>query len=96
MNNGILHKKIFSNIPVLTTKRLILRKITRSDAKDMFEYARLPQVSRFTLWRPHKSLSETVEFINFVMNNYRARASENWGIVYKPDGKFIGTIGFFN
>lgn len=96
MNNGLLHKKIFSNIPILISKRLTLRKITVSDAKDMFEYARVPKVSKYTVWSPHKDISETLDFIRYVIRNYRSCESEDWGIIYKPDTKFIGTIGFFN
>ena len=96
MNNGSLHKKIFSNIPTLSSKRLALRKIAVSDAKDMFDYARAPGVSKYTIWSPHKDISETLDFIRYVIKNYHSCASEDWGIVYKPDAKFIGTIGFFN
>ncbi len=96
MKNGILHKKIFCDIPTLSSNRLDLRKIAISDAKDMFEYARVPSVSRFTLWAPHRNISETLEFIKHIIRSYRSCDSEDWGIVYRPEGKFIGTIGFFN
>ncbi|MBN1823259.1 MAG: GNAT family N-acetyltransferase [Endomicrobiales bacterium] len=79
--------------PVLRTKRLVLKKIRRSDAADMFEYASNPAVSRFTLWRPHRGISETKRYIGHVINNYRRGVPENWGIYRRS--KLIGTCGFF-
>jgi len=83
-------------LPNLETNRLILRKITLRDARDIFDYAKDPSVSRYTLWYPHKSLSDTRQYIGFVKKNYRLRMPENWGIVYKADNRLIGTIGLFN
>ena len=83
-------------MPVLKTSRLILRKITLRDAEDIFEYAKNPAVSRFTLWSPHRKLSDSVKFVKYITSNYRKGVEENWGIVHKTDGKLIGTIGFFN
>jgi ribosomal-protein-alanine N-acetyltransferase len=96
LKKGEFYKTIFCDIPTLASKRLILRKVKTSDARDMFEYARVPSVSRYTLWTPHKNIHETLGFIKHINRNYRACRSEDWGIVNKADGKFIGTIGFYD
>lgn len=88
-------KKVFRSLPVIKTKRLILRKLTSADAGDIYAYAGNPEVSRYTLWRPHSSLAQTRRFIANVRKNYRSGSPENWGIEDRADAKLIGTIGFF-
>lgn len=80
----------FESFPVLETERLILRKITSGDAEDMHIYASDPEVTQSVTWRTHHSLSETKEFINTFLPTYDAP----WGIEYKADGTFIGTVHF--
>ena len=38
--------RTFSNIPTLHTDRLTMRKMKVSDAADMFEYAKLEEVTK--------------------------------------------------
>jgi ribosomal-protein-alanine N-acetyltransferase len=83
-------------LPTLSTKRLILRKMALNDAGDMFEYASDPEVTKFTLWEHHGSKNDSVEFLKFVTNNYEKGEIENWGITLKETGRFIGTCGYFN
>ena len=40
---------LFSRIPTLETARLTLRGMKVSDAEDMFDYARRPQVTEYLL-----------------------------------------------
>ncbi len=89
--------KTFSNIPTLRTERLILRKIKQSDAEDVFEYSSDPQVSEFLLWRPHKSVEYTKEYLAYIKNEYRIGKFFDWAITVKDGiykGKMIGTCGF--
>jgi len=83
-------------MPVLNTKRLVLRKVTLQDAKDIYEYAKDPVVSKYTLWSRHRNLTDSLKFVKYITSNYRKGVEENWGIVYKAENKLIGTIGFFN
>lgn len=74
----------------IETKRLILRPISLFDAKDMFEYASEPEVSKFLTWEPHKSIEDTLEVLNKMTN-----ASDNhkiFAVVLKENKKMIGTI----
>jgi len=86
---------VFGNLPRLETDRLILRKMRLEDAQDMFEYASDPEVSRFTLWDYHKTIEDSLAFLSCVLKGYEEHQIENWGIVYKENGKFIGTCGYF-
>ncbi|MHB9154280.1 MAG: GNAT family N-acetyltransferase [Endomicrobiales bacterium] len=87
---------VFRDLPPLRTARLLLRKIRLEDAADMFEYAKDPEVSRYTLWTPHRSLDETRAYLSCVLNNYREGRLENWGLECRENGKFIGTCGYFS
>ncbi|MFD4931638.1 GNAT family N-acetyltransferase [Peribacillus butanolivorans] len=87
-------KDIYGQLPTLETERLIMRKINMKDAEDMYAYASDSEVSRFVTWEPHRSLSDTKDYIQFVLQNYEDNKLAPWGIEYKDNGEFIGTIDF--
>ncbi|SMQ80961.1 ribosomal-protein-alanine N-acetyltransferase [Bacillus sp. OV166] len=87
-------EKIYGDLPILETERLILRKVTLDDAEDIFSYGSNEEVSKYVTWNTHQTLSETKEFIGFVMNKYESSQVAPWGIEHKETGKFIGTIDF--
>lgn len=91
-----LFDKIFKRGPVIETKRLILRQMRVSDARDMYEYARLPEVTRYLLWAPHESLAYTESYLRQVENAYSRDEFHDYGVILKKNGKFIGTCGFAN
>lgn len=80
----------YGDIPTLETERLILRKITLEDAKDMYTYASNEEVTKYVTWDKHSSLSDTIDFINKFLPQYDAP----WGIQHKENGRFIGTVHF--
>lgn len=86
--------EIFSDLPELKTERLLLRKIFLSDAENIFEYARVPVVSKYLSWRPHVSIENSKEFICALIQNYIDGAPASWGIEIDAEKKLIGTIGF--
>ncbi|MDP8227452.1 MAG: GNAT family protein [Candidatus Celaenobacter polaris] len=85
---------IFSNIPILCTKSLILKKMTLKDAEDLFEYASDPEVTKYITWAPHKSIDDSIDFLKSVLRRYENNEVSEWGIVYKENNKFIGTCGY--
>lgn len=96
MTNDKLYK-IFSKIPTIHTKRLTLKKITESDAEDVFEYSSDPEVSKYLLWYPHKNIEYTKEYLYRLKNDYRIGRYYDWGVYIRGgenDGKMIGTCGF--
>ena len=92
--DNIKYRKIFSDLPVLETERLILKKIEPSNANDMYAYASLDQVTRYLLWTPHLNINETKGYIEFLQKQYRKGNYADWGLNCKSDGAFIGTCGF--
>jgi [ribosomal protein S5]-alanine N-acetyltransferase len=80
--------------PTLETERLVLRKITLSDADDVFEYASDNNVSKYTTWESHITKEDTLAFLNVVIKKYENNQPSEWGIIYKETNKFIGTCGW--
>ncbi|MGA9225561.1 MAG: GNAT family protein [Mesobacillus sp.] len=87
---------VFSNLPTLETERLILRKITMDDTADIHKYASNPDVSKYVFWETHRSLSDTNDYIRFIVDLYKNGKLSPWGIEYKEDGRLIGTVDFVN
>ena len=84
----------FLDMRSLETPRLILRRITKKDASDMFEYSRNPEVSKYLTWSAHEDRAYTASYIKFLIKKYRSGEYFDWGIEIKDSGKFIGTCGF--
>ncbi len=85
---------LFKNLPVLETDRLKLRKLTMRDAGDVFEYASVPEVSRYVSWEPHRTIADTKSFLKHLLFQYEKGIPTSWGIVLKENEKLIGTGGF--
>ncbi|WP_285397019.1 GNAT family N-acetyltransferase [Lysinibacillus sp. fls2-241-R2A-57] len=56
------------------------------------DYASCENVARFVTWDAHKSLDDTKEFIELILNWYKQGKHLLWGIEYEQ--KLIGTIDF--
>ncbi len=89
-------EKLVNNVPALPTlsierletERLILREFRESDAEDVYEYARDPEVGPNAGWKPHESLDESRDVVkNFI------QSGEVWAIEDKATHKVIGSIG---
>ncbi len=82
--------------PTLTTARLTLRAFEEPDAGPLFEYARNPNLTRFTLWDHHRAMSETVAFVrDYARLRYREGMVEPYAITLTPSPKPIGACGCF-
>ncbi|MBQ9748332.1 MAG: GNAT family N-acetyltransferase [Clostridia bacterium] len=92
MNEEML--SVFVKPPTLETDRLRLRKIVVSDYKDMFDYSRRPETSRYLLWTPHDSPKFTKRYIAYLQGQYRDENFYDFALEYKESGKMIGTCGF--
>ena len=71
----------------LETKRLILRRWEESDAEDLYQYARDPEVGLPAGWPPHQRVDESREVIRAVFSG-----RECYAICLKEDGRAIGAI----
>ena len=55
----------------LETNRLILRRVTMDDAKQMFDnWASNPNVTKFMTWPTHSDVEITKMVINYWIKNY--------------------------
>lgn len=72
---------------ILETERLVLRPWEDSDAENLYEYAKDPEVGPIAGWPPHKSVDESRNIIKTVFS-----APEAYAVCLKADGKAIGAI----
>ena len=86
--------EVFSHLPTLLTQRLILRPVRMSDAQDLYEYSRDPEVARHVLWDAHRSIHQTRNYIRYLQHQYRTAAPGTFAIALRDTGKVVGTIGF--
>ena len=70
----------------LRTQRLILRPWRESDDRDMFEYAKDPDIGPMAGWIPHRDILESREIVRSFIDGRRTFALE-------LDGKVIGSLG---
>ena len=86
--------RIFSRMPELETGRLLLRRMRVGDEQDMYAYARLSEVTRYLLWSPHPDVYYTRDYLRYLATRYATGSFYDWAVVYKPNGRMIGTCGF--
>ena len=72
---------------MLETERLVLRRWEESDAENLFQYAKDPDVGPIAGWPPHQSVEESLDVIRNVFNG-----PEAYAICLKKDNKAIGAI----
>ncbi|MGN0145539.1 MAG: GNAT family N-acetyltransferase [Clostridium sp.] len=73
---------------VLETNRLILRPWKETDAFDLYECAKDPQVGPAAGWPAHTSVEESCEIIRTVLSK-----KETYAVVLKSEKKVVGSIG---
>ena len=72
---------------MLKTERLLLRRWEDSDAENLYEYAKDPDVGPIAGWPPHQSVDESRNVIRTVF-----QGKEAYAICLKTDEKAIGAI----
>ncbi len=73
---------------ILETERLILRSWEESDAEDLYEYAKDPQVGPIAGWPAHTSVENSRQIIREVLSE-----PETYAMVWRETGQPIGCIG---
>jgi ribosomal-protein-alanine N-acetyltransferase len=82
--------------PTLSTERLTLRAFSDEDAPALFEHARNPSVTRYTLWDAHQSINDTLIFVHdYALIRYREGMPEPYAITITPDPRPVGALGCF-
>lgn len=97
---GFLSEKMkqpeFSEFPILTTDRFILRKLLLSDAPVIYKLRSDDEVARLTGKKPYTSLDEATSYIKKIDQMINHKECIFWGISYKNSTALIGTICFWN
>lgn len=77
----------------IETERLILRDASVDDAEDMFEYAKLEEVTKYLSWKPHLSVKDSEKLLEMLGKEAKEKDSYVFKvIVLKENDKMIGTI----
>lgn len=81
-----------TKLPVIETKRLILREIKLSDCNDMFEYASIPWFGPMAGWQPHRTVGETKSIIQLFIDKKKYGQLGTFAVILKEENKMIGTL----
>lgn len=80
----------------IETERLVLRKFTIYDAKDIFNnWASDVDICKYLRWTKHKNINETINLLNNWIYEYENKSFYQWAITIKESGFLIGSIGLF-
>ena len=77
----------------IETKRLIIRCLTVEDASEFFRTVGDPDVMKYWLGGPDKSIETTEQRIVEIENHWKTHGFGDWGIVEKKNGRIIGFSG---
>ncbi len=78
----------------IETSRLILRRFTLDDAKQMYDnYASDEKVTKYMTWQPHADIGVTKSLLREWVDAYEKDDYYNWAIVLKDKEELIGSIG---
>lgn len=81
-----------SNIPTIETSRLRLRKLRTSDLEPYFQLASSEEVTRYMLWKPHKTIAESEQSIRKTLRRYEEGSCCRWAISLRETDVLIGII----
>ncbi len=96
LTNQTMPEFHFTPFPELTTKRLLLRKITMDDAPVIFFLRSNETVLRFIGKEPAASIKEAEEFIQRINTSIDTNESILWGIaLWSNPAEVIGTICYW-
>ncbi|MBL7744451.1 MAG: GNAT family N-acetyltransferase [Chitinophagaceae bacterium] len=86
----------FSPFPVLTTERLLLRKLTAEDEQGIFALRTDDIVNKYLDRIKARSVEDARKFIQKVNNSIDSNELIYWGICLRPKTRIIGTVCFWN
>lgn len=86
--------KAFSLFPVLETDRLILRRLEKYDAPNMFSYFSKDEVTEYYDLESFTSEIQASELIERFITRYEEKKQIRWAITLKESDELIGTCGF--
>ncbi|MBL0341171.1 MAG: GNAT family N-acetyltransferase [Bacteroidetes bacterium] len=73
----------FQNFPHLSTKRLTLRPVLKTDCNEIFRLRSHPEVMRYIAKKPVETMEEAVAFIERIAAIEKANECVTWAITIK-------------
>ena len=80
--------------PILTSERLILNELKKTDRKQIFEIFSDPDVTAHYDVERFKEIKEAVQLIKYFSSRFETRTGIRWAIRKKGEPKLIGSCGF--
>ncbi len=77
-------------MPIVETRRLILRPWREEDAEDLYRYASDPEVGPAAGWAPHSSVEDSLQVLRTILIK-----PDTWAITCRGSDEPIGSIGIF-
>ena len=78
---------------IFETTRLRLRPPDKDDAQIIFDtYAQDPDVTRYLVWLPHRSVETTKHFISYCNQRWAAKTAFSYIITKLEDGELLGMV----
>lgn len=84
----------FNPFPTLFTERLILKKIEKSDAQDMYIMRSDKEIMNYIPRPIATTIADAEHLIETMHAGIENKTSINWGICKKADNKLVGVVGF--
>lgn len=85
----------FTPFPVLTTPRLTLRELSKSDSAEIFFLRSDPAVLRYVDRKTALSIDEARRYIDFIHDLRKKNEVILWGITLHPDDEVIGYVCYW-
>jgi ribosomal-protein-alanine N-acetyltransferase len=83
----------FSSFPTLTTERVILRELQRSDAADVLVFRSDAEAQRFNS-EPLLTLEQSTGLIDELLDAYAAQSAVPWAVTLRASGRVVGLFGY--
>lgn len=86
----------FNNpFPILETPRLLLRRINKEDAAEIFALRSHPETMRYIPRPLATKIEDAVEHFNMIDSKIETNEGINWAITLKGNSKMLGIIGHY-
>jgi RimJ/RimL family protein N-acetyltransferase len=78
---------------LIRTERLVLRRPVERDAAAIFDgYAQDLDVVRYLVWRPHRTVDDTHEYLRYVQHGWMTGTELTWALTFPDRDRLIGMI----
>jgi ribosomal-protein-alanine N-acetyltransferase len=81
----------------IITERLIIQKLRYEEAEEIFySYSGKPEATRFMSWQTHQTLRDTIAFLRYANEGWRAGTDYSYSVRLLGSARLIGSFGVIN